>query len=145
MSNLNRFINKIIDIDYKFIDEELKKNINKCIITFLPNLNNIDRNIINILTLYIIDLISYKYNFKKNNDYYYQWIQNNYRDLKSIILLLLPFIDDKEKDDGFLLNKIIDLNQLLYSNLNQNISNKILLLERTEVLNKYFKISRQFK
>jgi hypothetical protein len=132
MSNLNRFINKIIDIDYKFIDEELKKNINKCIITFLPNLNNIDRNIINILTLYIIDLISYKYNFKKNNDYYYQWIQNNYRDLKSIILLLLPFIDDKEKDDGFLLNKIIDLNQLLYSNLNQNISNKILLLERTE-------------
>jgi hypothetical protein len=139
MSNLINFINKIKNNKYNIINSSFIKVINECIDIFLPKLNNIDKDIIKILTLFIIDQISYKYNFEKTEHYYYQWKQNNFRDTKGVILLLLPFIDDKEKSDGYLLDKLTDLNQLLYTYKENHISNKILLLDRSETLNKYFK------
>ena len=99
MSNLCNFIKKIKNQNYKFINNTFKEKIINCINNFLPILNKNDNEIIVQLTFYIIDVISYKYNFKSNEDYYHQWIQNNYKDLKGVILLLLPFIDDKEKEN----------------------------------------------
>ena len=58
-------------------------------------------------------MISNKYFFKPEPDYYSKWTQNSERDIKGVILLLLPFIDDK--NNGELLKEIVDLNQLFYS------------------------------
>ena len=139
MSNLCNFIKKIKNQNYKFINNTFKEKIINCINNFLPILNKNDNEIIVQLTFYIIDVISYKYNFKSNEDYYHQWIQNNYKDLKGVILLLLPFIDDKEKENGYLLDKLTDLNQLLYTFQDKYISKNILSDERTNILDKYFK------
>uniref|UniRef100_A0A6C0EDB6 Helicase ATP-binding domain-containing protein n=1 Tax=viral metagenome TaxID=1070528 RepID=A0A6C0EDB6_9ZZZZ len=136
MSNLEDFIKKINN-NLEFINYKFKLDIINFIKNYLPVLNEKDINIIINLTIFIIDIISYKYNFLKNDEYYHQWKQNNNRDIKGVILLLLPFINEKE--DNLLLNKLVDLNQLLYSNVEKEISNTILKLERTDAINKYFK------
>lgn len=78
---------------------------------------------------------------KKTDEYYYQWKQNNNRDIKGVILLLLPFIDDK--DNSYLLKTLTDLNQLLYSEItdkiSNNIVNEIINKPRDTIINKYFK------
>ena len=91
-----------------------------------------DKNIISLTTNYIIDVISIKYNINDN----YQWKQNNYRDLKGAILLLLPFIDDKS--NGYLLKKLTDLNQLLYAPNGKHIPKNIEKLCREEIIGTYF-------
>ena len=104
-----------------FIDDEFKKIIKQNINNLFPKLNDTDIVVLNILTIYIVDIISMKYSFEKTKEYYYQWTQNNQRDLKGAILLLLPFIDDKS--NNYLLNNITDLNQLLYADAEK--TNKI--------------------
>lgn len=120
-----------------FVNNEFKIEIINVLDNFFPKLNINDKNIMIILTIYIINIISLKYHFEKTEEYYYQWKQNNYRDLKGAILLLLPFIDDK--NNFFLLNKITDLNQLLYSEIKDKIPKHILELERNKIfLSTYF-------
>ena len=70
----------------------------------------------------MVDFISFKYGFEDKTNYYLQWEQNNYGDVKGVILLLLPFIDDK--DNSFLLKTLTDLNHLIYSKSERNIPKK---------------------
>ncbi len=119
-----------------FVNDTLKVEINETVSNFFPRLNAQDKNVLIILTTYIIDLISNKYGFEQTNDYFNQWKQNNYRDLKGVILLLLPFIDDK--NNGNLLNKITDLNQLLYAYKEKSIPNNISNLVREDILSTHF-------
>jgi hypothetical protein len=135
---LNNLIN-ISNQKYKFIDSDFKSYIINVINNFFPILNTNDKYILNILTIFLIDLICYKYNFIKNNsEYINQWKQNNNRDIKSVLLLLLPFIDDKNNNE--LLNKLTDLNHLLYSKNELNINNNLIKLNRNqELFEEYFK------
>ncbi len=125
---LNTINSSITD---KFVTPEFKKNIKDVVRNFFPKLNDDDTNVIQVLTVFVVDLISFKYNFDKNNqDYVKQWTQNDNRDIKGVILLLLPFIDDK--NDGYLLKKLTDLNQLLYSPKGKKfVPEEILEMERT--------------
>ncbi len=129
-------LNNISNKKLFFVNESFKVDINETISNFFPKLNNQDKNVLIILTTYVIDIISYKYGFEQTNDYFYQWKQNNYRDLKGVILLLLPFIDDK--NNGNLLNKITDLNQLLYAYKENSIPNNISNLVREDILSTHF-------
>lgn len=119
-----------------FVNDSLKDDITRTVNSFFPNLNNDDLKIITLLTIFIVDIISYKYNFKKEDLYYKQWTQNGCRDIKGAILLLLPFIDDK--NNGYLLKKINNLNQLLYAKNQNNINSSILQLQREQILSTYF-------
>jgi len=137
-------INKFLEIlkyfenkNYLFINRDLKLAIKTSINLLFPNINQDDFKILNLFSENLIEKISLSLHFKKEDKYYNQWIQNNYRDIKGIILLLLPFIDDK--NNGKLLNEMIDLNQFLYSKLNNNISNSILKEDRNNLLKSDFK------
>ena len=135
-------INKTIA---RFVDVSFEKEIHYVVKDFFPKLNNEDIQILQALTTFIVDLISFKYHFDKTNqDYKNQWTQNNNRDIKGVILLLLPFIDDKE--NGYLLKSLQDLNHLLYNtetekdfNKSNSIPSSILKLSRDdeEVKNKF--------
>lgn len=146
MFNINNYIllinmSKEFDIlliniqkqELHFVNENLKLIIKITIDNFLPNLNSEDKNILLILTTFLLDLISYKYGFDSlDSEYYKQWYQNDNKDLKGIILLLLPFIDDK--NNSYLLKKITNLNQLLYVHDKKYISKNILNSERQDIL-----------
>lgn len=125
-----------IQIPNIFVSDNFRTEIITVVNEFFPVLNSEDKKTLNILTEFIINIISMKYGFEKTEPYYYQWKQNNYRDIKGVILLLLPFIDDKS--DSYLLKKIIDLNQLLYSQKSKNIPIDIKDLVREEVLGTHF-------
>jgi hypothetical protein len=133
---LNYFENK----NYLFINENLRLAIKTSITLLFPNINQDDFKILNLFSENLIEKISLSLHFKKEDSKYnHQWTQNNYRDIKGIILLLIPFIDDK--NNGKLLNEMIDLNQFLYSKLNKNISNLITKEDRNIILKSDFKFS----
>lgn len=81
----------------KFINKTFKITVNKIINQIFPNLIEEDKSLINNYTLKIVEYISCRFCFDLNNKrlYYNQFYQNDYRDIKSVIILLLPFIDDK--------------------------------------------------
>jgi len=123
---------------YKFINNKLQNIIINTINNMFPKLNQYDINILIKLSSSIIDIISYKYNFDEtNNDYYLQWEQNNYRDIKGVVLLLLPYINDN--NNSYLLSILTDLNHLLYAYSDNYINNNILSLKRNDILHTYFK------
>ena len=124
---------------YTFINDELSDNIIKAIKKLFPNLNDQDVIVLFLFTENIIEKISKYFDFDKdNNNYYIQWIQNDYRDIKGIILLLLPFIDDK--NNGKLLTDMKDLNQYLYTHKKLNIPD-LSTQNRMDILKSEFKFS----
>lgn len=129
-------INRIKSLERKFVDANFEKKIKIGLNGLFPNLNDIDTNILFEFTVFIIDLISFKYHFKKEQEYYNKWTQNNYRDIKGVILLLLPFINDE--NNGILLNKLTDLNQLLYAYKEHAIPSSVLDETREEALRTHF-------
>jgi hypothetical protein len=84
---------KIINKSFKINDNNVKNVINK----IFPNLNQDHKNLIKNYTLQIIEYIACRFCFdlKKEELYHAQFYQNDYRDIKSVINLLLPYIDDK--------------------------------------------------
>ena len=136
---------KINTTPFKFVDVSFKEKIHSVVRDLFPKLNKEDITVLQILTTFIVDLISFKNHFKSTEiDYINQWTQNTNRDIKGVILLLLPFIDDKE--NGYLLKSLQDLNHLLYNtetetdfNKSNSISSSILELSRDdeEVKNKF--------
>lgn len=80
----------------EFIDKHFENKINNVINRIFPNLINNEKQIIKEYTINIINYISIRFCFDLKNKkiYYEQFYQNDYRDIKSIIILLLPFIDD---------------------------------------------------
>ena len=124
MGDLITFI-KNIDIQYIFRfsnNSDFNSYINNIIKSIFKKLNNDDINIIFKITILIIDIISYKNNFKNTDIYYNHWKENNNKDIKSIIYLFLPFINDVEKNNG--IDTIEDLNQLLISRKDKNSINE---------------------
>ena len=110
----------------------LKNTIIAVVSDYFPKLIMEDKHILNELTLYLINFISNK--FIINN--YKQWTQNKNRDIKAVINLLLPYIDDK--NNGYLLKKIVDLNQLLYAYDTNKIPDSIKNMPRDEILSTHF-------
>jgi hypothetical protein len=80
----------------KFINKSFEINVSKVIDQIFPNLIKDHKNLLKKYTLKIIEYISCRFCFDLNKKglYYDQFYQNDYRDIKSIIILLLPFIDD---------------------------------------------------
>ena len=128
MSEIQKFFKKIRELNnnnienYKVIDK-LNTIIKENIISMFPQLNVQDTNILHQLSLYLHFQIINKFLEldPKELNLLEQFTQNNNRDIKAIILMLLPFIDDKENAIKF--RKLKDLNQLLNSQLGaENIS-----------------------
>jgi HrpA-like RNA helicase len=121
----------------KFVKDDFKLKIYEVVNDFFPSLNKEDLKVLQILTTFTVDIISFNYDFNSLDDTYQkQWMQNNNQDIKGVILLLLPFIDDK--NNSFLLKKIKDLNHLLYAYGGNNIPGHILDLEREKIKSSYF-------
>ena len=96
---LKKLINIINDesiYKYKFVNDKFKNEIKLIVKDMFPKLNSYDINILNILTSFLVEKISSNNFFKKKEKYYLQWKQNEGRDIKSTLLMLLPYIDDKE-------------------------------------------------
>ena len=131
---MEKLINNIKNREYKFINsQDFVIFIKNTIKTFFPSLIEADINILEILTIFMIDHISFKYSFDNQNEMYYsQWEQNNGGDIKGVVLLLLPFINDN------LLKDLTNLNHLLYSK-DDNINKDILNYEREKILSTHFK------
>lgn len=132
--------------DYEFINknnqssnQDLKFSIKNSIELLFPNINKTDSEILYLFTENLIEKISLYMYFKNEDKYYEQWKQNNFRDIKGVILLLLPFIDDK--NNGKLQKDMVDLNQFLYAKLKKEISLNLLEENRNDVLKTDFKFS----
>lgn len=140
VEHFNILLKEFETMTYNFVNNRLKNVINNTTKTLFPKLNVIDINVLNLFVQYLVEKISLLNYFNKDESKYYeQWEHNNSRDIKGVVLLLLPFIDDK--DFAYLLKEITDLNQFLYSFNESSIPNKVLKEPRDVVLKKYFKFS----
>ncbi len=115
-------------MNYYFINDEIKQEIRTNVINrVFPNLNINHQTLLFTLLLDIIDTVAIKFNFDLNKSrdlYEHQLRQNNYQDLRGLLLMLLPFIND---EDGSKKTKLKDLNdiflkkktasQYIYSNI----------------------------
>ena len=142
MSEINDFYNEIKNLNTKNeLPKEFKTIIRKQILTIFPNLKNEDIEILSNLTIYIVNTLKIKFlNQEKIEDVIRQFTQNNFRDIKKVTLLLIPFIDDK--DDNEKSKKVKDLNMILYNIMgSKEISNTILEKEISDTLKQEFLIS----
>ena len=101
-----------------FLNEDLKTSIKINIKLLFPNINEQDSEFLYKYSKKLVEKISKYFFFKNEEKYYMQWKQNNFRDIKGVILVLLPFIDDTK---GRLQNEMTDLNQFLYNEIKDNI------------------------
>ena len=120
-------------MNYSFITKEFENEIYINVIqTTFNNLNSREQQLLNGYLVDIVDIICIKFCFDENNKSIYeqQFRQNNYRDLKGLLLMLLPFIDG-DKSTIRTLNDIYikkidntDINEsspeYVYSNLQYN-------------------------
>ena len=109
----------------------MEQNIKNSIQILFPNINQIDSDFLYSYTEKLINKIENFFYLNKEE----QWKQNNYRDIKGVILMLLPYIDDKNRDS------MVDLNQFLYSKLKNNIPKSLLEEDRNALLKTDFKYS----
>lgn len=143
MSEINEFYEKIYNYNKteNSLSTDIKSILKEQIITLFPNLKKYDVEKLNELSYYLTYQIVFRFlsNLKKQ-DLIEQLSQNNYRDIKAIILLLLPFISDKDNFKRFKL--IQDLNQIIYFDYNkENIDSDILQYPITDTLKNEFQIS----
>lgn len=120
--------------------DDLKSIINICLGDMFPKLDidSFDYSYLYHMVYNLILTIKKKFNIPKR-DLIEQFKQNNYRDTRSCILLLIPFIDDK--NDNKLFKKIYDLNQILYFDpLKTEIDKNLFNYEMTEARKLYFPI-----
>lgn len=81
------------DIKYNYLERDVISRI-------FPNLNTNDKNI---LTNALVQIINFMYlKMARNNDdiFWNQLVQNNNIDLRAIVNLLLPYINDNEAEDN---------------------------------------------
>lgn len=137
-------IDKLKDNNYLFITESFKLHILNTLQKLYPKLNKKDLEILSILTAHIIDDLSIRiFYIKTINDikeeYYFQWKQNNSRDILVISLMIIPFMSDD--NNNFRYNNITDLSQILYDKTDKDIDKTILKKELKEVLKDELKYS----
>ena len=138
-----KFFKKINDlnnsdlINKSKLMKELKFIIKEQVDELFPVLNDDDKNTLITLSIYLHYQIINKFLDINKFSYLEQFTQNNYVDCKAIILMILPFIDDK--DNGLKYKKLVDLNQLLYNQLNaEYIPGEILTKDINETLKNEF-------
>ena len=123
-------MNEIINtIENKITNQDFKLQVKETIKNMFINLNIIDINFLTILSTFIGEKIYKLFDF----DYKIQYSKNNSQDLKSVILLILPYIDN-QKNNAY--NKIQDLNELI---LSAELKESDLEIEQSELLNTHFK------
>jgi HrpA-like RNA helicase len=96
---------------YLFVDSQLESNIKKIIKNIFLNLNNLDSEYLFLLVKNIIDEIAIRNGFINEEKYYHQFNQNNFLDIKAILNLTLPYMDDKNNYKKH--NNLKNLNDLL--------------------------------
>jgi hypothetical protein len=110
----NQILDRSIELNStKKLSNTFFVEINEVISNYFPNLINNDIHLLFILVKNLIIQISIK--IMNNMDHFeteQQWKLNNYRDIKAVINLILPFIDDK--DDGAKLKSLKSLKQLFH-------------------------------
>jgi hypothetical protein len=132
------YYDKLINLKkIKFVSEDFGLKIKGVIKNMFPSLNDKDFFVLNNLAVGLIDNISAKFGFEQKPDYYNQWHQNGSRDIKAAVLMLIPFMDDK--DNSKLLRELKDLNQLLYAFKTPGIPKKLEEQDRNEILSTHFK------
>ena len=139
MSEIQKFFNNIKDknkeiLTHNFI-KELSNEITNQVDIMFPILNSKDTDIMKSLSIYLHNYIIEKNNLSNKIDNIEQFTQNNYRDIKAIILMLLPYVDDK--NDNIRFKTLSDLNQILYNKLGKekisvDVLNKSLLDARKD-------------
>tara|TARA_B110000908_G_C10266319_1_gene464341 strand:+ start:2138 stop:7012 length:4875 start_codon:yes stop_codon:yes gene_type:complete len=134
-NDINLIIERIKLEPFGFINEEIKINIIKSIKSTFPLLKESDKNLLFIVTSRVIDIISLKFGFDKLDTAHMQWLNNNNMDIISIILILLPFLDDI-KDNGKVFSSLTSLSQILVNNDTNIIKSDILNKSRVEVIKK---------
>lgn len=113
MRNINCEKSKIIDLIIYIIEILIsililmdnllfQKYIYYVIKNIFNNLNDIDLNLLTLEVYNIIDYITIKFGFKGD---YSQFLLNDNQDIKSILNILIPFIDDKQ--GSYILHKSI--------------------------------------
>ena len=76
--------------------EQFKIYIHSDIDSIFPLLNKIEKNLIKRMHMSLLILIYYRFHFESEQIFYQQLIKNNNQDIRMILFLLFPFIDDKE-------------------------------------------------
>ncbi len=95
----------------EFVDEIFSKKLLEVIQLVFPNLVRHHQDLLLKYLGNIIDLISVRFNFDldKKKDYEYQFMQNDYKDARGLLLMLLPFINDDFGDKSKKLESLDDL------------------------------------
>ncbi len=117
----------------KMVSSNFKQSVLYHISNTFPNLNKSDTNILSLLTSYLIDDIVIRYNIIK--DYEKQFTQNSGRDIVSLCLTLLPFIDNANY------KKITSLKHILYIKDSTSVPKDILNTKLKECLKENFPYS----
>ena len=128
MSNFNQILNNVSN---NIIDKKFQFYIRDFLKSWFTNLNINDINILSIFGTYTILKISKL--FFQDNIFERQFKKNNNQDIKAVILLLLPYINDENND---IYNKIEDLNELILTN---KLINSDFKKESSEILKTHFK------
>jgi hypothetical protein len=100
-----------------FINDKFKKIIKQNVVNdVFPMLNDKHSNLLLNYLVSIVNVIAIKFNFETDEitrkydiNYYNQFTQNNYQDLKGLLLQLLPFIEDKDNETKKSLRSIDEL------------------------------------
>ena len=128
---------KLYNEPYYYIDKDIMDNIILSIDELFPILNLQDKSFLLKLSARIIDFTSLKFNFNNIPESKQQWLINDNKDIKSIILSLLPFLDNT-KDDGNVLKSMTSFRQMLINNEGNIIDSSSLKKPRTEMMKKSY-------
>jgi HrpA-like RNA helicase len=152
MNDLDSLLKHIKQYNYKFLDSKnlnknnFKKKIFNTIRQLFPKLNKTDINILQNLTAYLIEIIAFlmfpidiSKNYQEIKDYYTQFSQNDFRDTKSICLMILPFINTGTTSN--LYEELTSLQQILFNKDKKFIEKKDIYKEEEKSRMKEFKFS----
>jgi len=107
MENIDRFTINNNDNDFS---ESFKNYIYEDIDYIFPLLNSTEKDLIKEMMMSLLTLIYYKFHFESQVDFLNKLTHKNNQDIRMILLLLLPYIDDK---NNFEIHKnIINLKDL---------------------------------
>lgn len=135
---LDQVMQILLTNKYTFVDN-FKSTIKEYIQSLFPQLHYDDINILHELTSYLIEDISTKYNLSNSDpNAYLQWTQNNGRDIISLCLTLLPFINSTPDNDNY--SKITKLSDIIYKG-NGNIPINLLEVDIKQTLKQHFPYS----
>jgi hypothetical protein len=126
---MNKFENILEDLEGKITNLNIKDITNQLIKSWFISLNQKDIKVLTIVGSLLVQRITELFMDDKSS------LLTNYQDLKAIILLFLPYINDENPN---VYKNIKDLNELI---LTDKITPATLKLDRSEVLKSHFKFT----